>query len=183
MAKGKDDTIELDAPGSDKSVTGVDVRAFGEIKGGELGEKTTSRSLLKNLDFQDDQVDEGDNPLEDGAAAKDKPSTRYVLAKLVTLNERNTNTLTVKVNGKKASFPMGRWVFSPYYMVQSAKTSGELSCRNEPKAAVKRLDNNHPRFQIQELPEPWNSPEKIRDFQAKVQAEKGKQIPFACETF
>lgn len=184
MAKARmDGDIELDAPMSaDKSVASTDIRSFGSIKGGPVTETTTGSALLKSLDFQDDEMDEEDNPLEDSSASS-KPHNRFVMAKLVLLPEKNISQLTIGVNGKKCKFPLGKWVLAQSSMVASAKTTGELSFRNDPKAANKQLCQNHPRFQIQEIPDPWNTTEKIREFQAKVQAEKGKLIPFACETF
>jgi hypothetical protein len=181
MAKARElGSIELDAPGMGKSVEATDIRNFGAMPTGAVTESTTGSTLLKSLDIKDDEESEDDNPLEDGSS-KGKPGSRYILAKLVLLPERLANVLTVGVNGQRGRFPLGKWVISKASMVATAKNCGEMSFRNDPKAAVKQIAQNHPRFMLQEIPEPWNTAEKVREFQAKLQAERGRLIPFACD--
>lgn len=114
---------------------------------------------------------------------KELDKDRYVLAKYLGSHNNPYTEIKQKINGREAVFPLDKWVITPYYFILSAKKSGYADFVNQPGGRNMKFAPNHPSFQIQEIPDGFNGPDRIFEWQSLLKEKKGVFIPLACEQF
>lgn len=169
-----------DNPNDPKKVTAQNMTSELPMAGGGLDGKSRN-DPFSGLDMSALK----DEPIEDVVSLDEKTlsTERFVLAKYLGAHNSPFTEHKQRINGREAVFPLDQWVIVPFYFIKESRRSGYADFVHQPGGRNMKFSPNHPSFQIQEIPDPYNTKERISEWQQLLKEKKDLYIPLACTSF